>query len=70
MCNTENKQTKAKISEQTKPIKSKHVDTKNRIVTIREKEEGEWRVKWVKEINYMVMETEFSAVSTVQCIQK
>ena len=33
---------KAKISEQTKPIKNKHVDTENRIVTIREKEVGEW----------------------------
>lgn len=45
MWNTENKQTKAKISEQTKPIKSKHVDAENRIVTIREKEVGEWKVK-------------------------
>ena len=25
-----------------KPIKNKHVDTENRIVTIREKEVGEW----------------------------
>ena len=61
---------KIKISKQTKPIKNKHVDTEKRIVIIREKEVGEWRVKWVKEINYMVMETKFSVVSTVQCIQK
>jgi len=68
--NTKNKQAKIKISKQTKPIKNKHVDTEKRIVIIREKEVGEWRVKWVKEINYMVMETKFSVVSTVQCIQK
>ena len=46
------KEAKIKISKQTKPIKNKHVDTEKRIV-------GEWRVKWVKEINYMVMETVF-----------